>query len=99
MPCEDGVDSRPLWRWTVVARPIIGAEHLQHGRGHRGALAPRDPGDIDGACQLESFDRHSHQGRGHSQTSRRDRHAEFRFEQRDEVLLRRDLAATLDINS
>jgi hypothetical protein len=81
-----------------VARQIVGAQHLEHRSGDRRALVSGYSVNIDGARQFESFDWHSHQGGGHPQASRRNGNAESPIEQRNEVLLRRDLAAALDIN-
>src|SRR5437773_2501526 len=98
MPCENGVDSRPLWRWMDVTRPITGAQGLQHGRGDRRTLAPGNSIDIDGARKLESFDGDSRQHRWRAQAARRDGDAESGFEQRDQVLLGRHFTPAIDIN-
>src|SRR4051812_19431342 len=81
-----------------VARPIRGPQQLENGGGDGGALAAGNPIQIDRATQLDALDRRAGERLRRGKASWHDRDAEARFQQTDEVALRRHFMTAVEID-
>ena len=77
--------------------PVRAAQHPHHGGSHGGPLAPGDAVEVHGAARVEPFDGGALQRRRDRRGVGDDGDADIGFEQLDQVALRGDLVAALDV--